>query len=185
MVRSMCTVIAAAAVVVGCDGASSPVTTSDPPTIVETTTTEDRPPTTSTTTMAVTTTTAAATTTTEEVTTTTAAVTTSTVAVDAELLFGTWVTERRGYLLTFTEEGIHEVAYLTGPPFDFGPFVLDGNQVTFVIAEGSEACAVGTTGVYTVAISADGQELSLEWVSDECSERAADLASSVLERFEP
>lgn len=183
MVRSICTVIAAAVVVVGCDGASGPVTTSDPTAIVETSTTEDQPAATSTTVVA-TSTTEDVTTTTSEVTTTVAQ-TTSTVAVDAELLFGTWVTERQGFLLTFTEDGIHEVAYPVGPPFDFGPYALDGNQVTFVAAEGSEVCTVGETGVYSIAVSADGAELSLEWVSDECSERFEELASTVLERFEP
>lgn len=128
-------------------------------------------------------TTSTSTTTSTRTTTTTLPPSTTTTLVDEELLIGVWVAPNHGVLITFDGEGNHFVSYFDGEPFDFGPYLLEGNILTFVSGEGQEVCTDGSTGMYEIAITADGQEVHADVVSDGCTERRNAMITVPLRRW--
>lgn len=125
-----------------------------------------------------------ATTTTISPSSTTTVPPTTTTVVDPDALIGSWI-DAGGIVLTFDEDGMHHVGYRAGEPFEFGPYLLEGNRLTLNATGGSDpVCLDAGEGVYDIEISPDGSELRGAYVSDGCAQRANSLVTG-LTRYTP
>ena len=150
--------------------------TTDPEPASETTTAATSA---TTTTVAPTTTSSSGPTTTSEATTTTTAAPTTTVVettttslVIEEAILGAWLQEGAGIVVTFADDGTHNVSYINGEPFESGPYTLEGNRLTMTTTEGPDpVCVESGPGVFDIQFGGDASWVFGKPVSDNCDQR--------------
>lgn len=101
---------------------------------------------------------------------------------------GTWLTS--DVYMTF-DGGEYEVSKdpTAATPFEVGTYAVDGTTLTLTPAPPTAetettdlTCSVGQVGVYEMTVSADGSEIQLKVVSDDCSVRRDDLRANSLQK---
>ena len=94
-------------------------------------------------------------------------------------IVGIWRQGETAYYLQFNADGTFNsatsVAALGSAPIDFGTYVLDGNQFTFMSSNDSPICPEHS-GVYQIQITDDGQIVA-EREREECPNRRAEPIS--------